>query len=146
MPQHAAMQPSVEARPRSQPLGCVHTPGAPAPWWGYLTTAFTWLVPRWAWASSTSVLGLDLSYRWASLFISFAYFCITFFVLRLLLGFVYFPLVFECVSCKTCFLQYKWNYVNSKGICVKRLFISPILDYNWSSDLIDSVRQPIIQA
>jgi hypothetical protein len=31
---HAAMQPPEEARPRIQPLGCGHTPGAPAPWWG----------------------------------------------------------------------------------------------------------------
>ena len=57
------------------------------------------------------------------------------------LGFVYFPFVFECVSCKICFLQYKWNYVNSTCICVKSMFISPILDYNWWSDLIVSDRQ-----
>ena len=61
--------------------------------------------------------------------------------LRLLLGFVYFPLVFECVSYKTCFLQYKWNYVNSKGIYVKRLFISPVLDNNWRSKVVISDRQ-----
>ena len=47
-----------------------------------------------------------------------------------------FPLVFKCVLYKTCFFQYKWNYVKSKCICVKSLFISPILDSKWWSDII----------
>ena len=42
---------------------------------------------------------------------------------------------------KTCFLQYKWNYVNNKGICVKRLFSSLVLDYNWRLDLVISDHQ-----
>jgi hypothetical protein len=29
-----------------------------------------------------------------------------------------------------------WKYVNSKGICVISLFISPNLDFNWRSDLV----------
>jgi hypothetical protein len=32
--------------------------------------------------------------------------------------------------------QYKWNYINSKGICVISLFISPVLDLNWWADLV----------
>ena len=59
-----------------------------------------------------------------------------------------FPLVFKYVSCKTCFLQYKWNYVNSKGICVKKLFISPVLDNNWALNVVVSDRQhsPALEA
>ena len=129
------MQPPEETRPRRQWQGCRR-----------LMTTFVWSVPGWAWAPPTSVLGPGLSYRWASSCISFAHFCITLSTLHLLFGFVYFPLVFECVSCKTCFLQYKWNCVNSKGICVKRLFISPILDNNWRSNVVVSDRQQIPQA
>ena len=87
---------------------------------------------------SSVVFYLDKLCRWASLFISLAYFYITVLELHLLFGF---PLVFECVSYKTCFLQYKWNYVNSICICVKSMFISPILDFNWWSDLIVSDRR-----
>jgi hypothetical protein len=29
-----------------------------------------------------------------------------------------------------------WKYVNSKGICVISLFISPNLYFNWQSDLL----------
>ena len=47
------------------------------------------------------------------------------------------------MTCKTCFLQYKWNYANSICICVKSMFISPLLDYNWMSDLVVSDRQHI---
>ena len=75
--------------------------------------------------------------RWASLFIPFVHFYITFTKLRLLFGF---PLVFECMSCKTCFLHYKWNYVNSICMCQKYVF-SPIYAFNWWSDLIVSDRQ-----
>jgi hypothetical protein len=39
-----------------------------------------------------------------------------------------------------------WKYVNSKSICVKSLFVSPILDINWWSDLIAKDRQQIPQA
>ena len=49
--------------------------------------------------------------------------CITLSRLRIL---VCFPLVFEYESCKICFLEYKWNQVNSKGICIKSIFIFPI--------------------
>ena len=59
--------------------------------------------------------------------------------------FDHFPLVFKYLSCKTCFLQYKWNYINSKGICVKILFISPVLDNNWRSNVVVSDRQRIPQ-
>ena len=58
--------------------------------------------------------------------------CRIYITLCLIAHFIYFPLVFKYLSCKTCFLQYKWNYINNKGICVKRLFIFPILDYNWT--------------
>jgi hypothetical protein len=34
-----------------------------------------------------------------------------------------------------------WKYVNSKGICVISLFISPNLDFNWQSDLVVMDRQ-----
>jgi hypothetical protein len=33
---------------------------APAPGLAYLATAFTWSVPKWAWATSMPVFGLDL--------------------------------------------------------------------------------------
>jgi hypothetical protein len=46
--------------------------------------------------------------------------------LRLFDWFCLFPLDFECLTCKTCFLEY-----NNKGICVKSMFISLVLDYNW---------------
>jgi hypothetical protein len=39
-------------------------------------------------------------------------------------------------SVKTLSLQYMWKYVNSKGICVISLFISPNLYFNWQSDLL----------
>jgi hypothetical protein len=90
------------------------------------------------WARMVVVLGLDMLIGWASLFICLAHFCIMLLELQRLLGF---PLVFECVSYKTCFLQYKWNWVNSKGIYVKSLFISPVLHFNWWSDLIVSDHQ-----
>ena len=101
----------------------------PAPWWAYLVTAFAWSVPGWAWTLSTVVFYPGKLCRWASLLISFAHFYFMLSSLRLLLGFVYFPLVFEYDSRKTCFLQYKWNYVNSKSICVISLFISFALDF-----------------
>ena len=59
-------------------------------------------------------------------------------VLRLLFCF---PLVFEYEAYKIVILQYKWNYVNSKGIYVKSMFISPVLDYNWQLDLVISDHQ-----
>ena len=34
-----------------------------------------------------------------------------------------------------------WKYVNSKNICVKSLFISPVLDINWLSDIVVKDRQ-----
>ena len=34
-----------------------------------------------------------------------------------------------------------WKYVNSKCICAKSLFISPIFDINWQLELIISDRQ-----
>ena len=40
-------------------------------------------------------------------------------------------------------LQYMWKYVNSKCICIKSLFISPILDINWWSELIVSGYQHV---
>jgi hypothetical protein len=57
------------------------------------------------------------------------------------LVFVYFQLVFKCVTCKTRFLQYKWNYVNSACIFVKSMFISPILNLNWQLEMVVSDRQ-----
>ena len=71
--------------------------------------------------------------RWAFSLYSIEYFCFTLLELHLLSCF---PLVFKYMSCKTLSIQYKWNYVNSKSICVISLFISPILDLNWWSDLI----------
>ena len=97
-----------------------------------LATTLLWWAAGLAWVMSSVVFYPGKMCRWASLFISLAHFYITLLELRLLLGF---PFVFGCVSCKTCFLQYKCNYVNSTCICVKSMFISPILDYNWRSNL-----------
>ena len=113
-PQHATMQPPVEDGPEARHLGCACTQGAAAPWLARLAIAIARWVGGWAWAPPTSVFYLGKLRRWVSLLISLAHFCITLFELRPLLGF---PLVFECVSRKTCFLQYKWNYVNSICIC-----------------------------
>ena len=55
--------------------------------------------------------------------------------------FDYNPTIFVYMLYKIVNLQYKWNYVNSKGICVISLFISPILSLNWWSDLVDKDRQ-----
>ena len=123
---------------REAAVGVRPHPGCAKPWWAHLTTAFAWSVPGWAWTLPPLVLGPGCCVKVGFSISLIAHFCCTLSVLRLLLGF---PLVFKCVSCKTCFLQYKWNFVNSKVICVKRLFISPILDFNWQSDLIDSDRQ-----
>ena len=78
-----------------------------------------------AWPRIVSCLGLCL--------VLLRFSALRFSGLRLLLCF---PLVFKCVPCKTCFFQYKWNYVKSKCICVKSLFISPVLDSNWQSNII----------
>jgi hypothetical protein len=43
---------------------------------------------------------------------------------------------FMYMSYKTLSSQYMWKYVNSKCICVISVFISPVLDINWRSDLI----------
>ena len=45
------------------------------------------------------------------------------------------------MSCKTLSIKYMWKYVNCKSICVKSLFISPVLDINWRSDLVVKDRQ-----
>ena len=138
---HAAMQPPEQRGPERRHRGCRRTLGARVPWLAPLATALLrWAVGQ-AWVASLVVPSPVLACKRTFLFISFAYFCITLSALRLLHGFVYFPLVFECVSCKTCFIHYKWNYVNSKGICVKRFFISPILDNNWRSNVVVSDRQ-----
>ena len=34
-----------------------------------------------------------------------------------------------------------WKYVNIKSICVESLFISPVLDINWQSDMVVKDRQ-----
>ena len=88
----------------------------PHPGCARLMTTFAWSVPGWAWALSTSVLGLELVCRWAFPFIPFAHFYFTLYALRLLPGF---PLVFEYESCKTYFFQYKWNYVKVKAYVSK---------------------------
>jgi hypothetical protein len=94
-----------------------------------------------------SWLGLDLLYvgarpklgGWMGLcLIPWCMICIT---LSLMAYFDYNSIVFQYKSYKIVVLQYKWNYANSKGICVKSMFISPILDYNWRSDLVVSDRQ-----
>ena len=51
------------------------------------------------------------------------------------------PMYFMNKSCKTLNLQYMWKYVNSKSIYVKSLFISPVLDINWQSDMVVKDRQ-----
>jgi hypothetical protein len=37
-----------------------------------------------------------------------------------------------------------WKYVNSKCICVKSLFISPIFDIIWRSDMVVKDRQQLL--
>ena len=57
-------------------------------------------------------------------------------MLSLMVYFNYNSIVFQYKSYKIVILQYKWNYVNSKAICVISLFISPFLDLNWWMDLV----------
>jgi hypothetical protein len=83
------------------------------------------------------VLGPDFARRWGFCLVP-CRICIT---LSGFAPFAYFPLVSNTCPTKHDFLQYKWNYVNSKGIYVKRLFISPVLDFIWWSDSIESDRQ-----
>ena len=64
--------------------------------------------------------------------------------LSLMAYFNYNSIVFQYKSCKIVILQYKWNYVNSKGICVKSMFISPILDYNWWLEMVVSDHQYLV--
>ena len=116
--------------------------------WAHPGCSRTLVVPaRHRLAPVGSWLGLDLFYigarpklgGWMGLcLIPCCMICIT---LSLMAYFDYNSIVFQYKSCKIVILQYKWNYVNSKGICVKSMFISPILDYNWWSDLIVSDRQ-----
>jgi hypothetical protein len=56
--------------------------------------------------------------------------------LSLVVHFDYNSIIFQCKSCKIVILQYKWNYVNGKSICVISLFIPPILDLIWWSDMV----------
>ena len=99
-----------------------------------------------------SWLGLDLFYvgarrkfgGWMGLcLIPWSMICI---MLSLMVYFNYNSIVFQYKSYKIVILQYKWNYINSKGICVKRLFISIVLDNNWWSNVIVCDRQQIPQA
>ena len=77
------------------------------------------------------------------LLVSFALFCFT---LSLVTPFDHFSMYLVYMSCKTLSIQYIWKYINSKCICVESLFISPVLDINWRSDLIINDRQQIPQA
>jgi len=87
------------------------------------------------------VLALDSSVEWAFHLIPWTEFALYFVQRRI---FYYNSLVLNYRSCNIGILQYKWNYVNSKSICAISLFISPILDLNWWSDLIvkDCQHQP----
>ena len=96
-----------------------------------------------------SCLGLDLFYigaqpkfgNWMGLcLIPWCIICIT---LSLMAYFDYNSIVLQYKSCKIVILQYKWNYVNSKGICVKRLFIYHVLDFIWRSNLVISDHQQL---
>jgi len=83
-----------------------------------------------------SWLGLDLLYvgaqpSFSSLDGPSLIFCVD--KLLHLLGlrlFYHNPTVIVYMLCKPVNLQYKWNYINSKGICVISLFISPALSLN----------------
>ena len=55
--------------------------------------------------------------------------------------FDYNSLVFKYESCKIVILQYKWNYVNSKGICVSKHVVSSFLDHSWQLDFVGMNRQ-----
>jgi hypothetical protein len=57
-------------------------------------------------------------------------------MLSLMVHFDYSSIVFQYKSYKIVILQYKWNYVNTKIICVIILFISPVLDLIWRSDMV----------
>ena len=62
-------------------------------------------------------------------------------MLSLMAYFDYNSIVFQYKSYKIVILQYKWNYVNSKSICVISLFISPVLDLIWRLNLVVKDRQ-----
>ena len=68
---------------------------------------------------------------------SFALFCFT---LSCVAPFDH-PMYLAYMSYKTLSIQYMWKYVNSKGICVISLLISPVLDINWWSDMVVKDRQ-----
>jgi hypothetical protein len=110
-----------------------------APWAGPLTTALLWWAAGWAWDASLVVLGLGLACRWDFSFYPFTHFLLYAFY-NCAFCFI-FHLYSIYLSCKTLNLQYMWKYVNSKCICVKSLFISPILYINWRSDLVAKDRQ-----
>jgi hypothetical protein len=88
------------------------------------------LLPWWCSAQFWRVGGFLLG--------SFALFCFT---LSYVAPFDHIPMYFVNKSCKTLSLQYMRKYVNSKSICVESLFVSPILDINWRSDMVVKDRQ-----
>ena len=104
--QYAAMQPLEQGGPERRCWGCRCTPGTTAPGLAQLATALLWWAVGWARVAPPVVLGPSFVMK-VGFSISFiAYFCIMLFELRLLSCF---PLVFKCMSCKTCFFQYKWG-------------------------------------
>jgi hypothetical protein len=119
------MAPPEESGPRRRFLGCGRTlAGAP----GHCPSLVGCCV----------CLGRVYAWPRFDVWVGFCWFplckiCFTFLELRLLSCF---PLVFKYMSCKTWLFQYIWDYVNNKCICVISLFISPVLDLNWRSDLI----------
>ena len=130
---HAAMQPPEQggAEPCwGRHLGLARSP---PPCSGGLLAGLG-LLPRWCSAQFWRVSGLLLG--------SFALFCFTLFCV---VPFNHISMYLMNKSCKTLSLHCMWKYVNSKGICVKSLFISPILDSNWWSNIIIKDRQQIPQ-
>jgi hypothetical protein len=94
--------------------------------WGWCGRTLAWsthhrFTPVGCW------LGLDCFHIGGLLLGSFALFCFT---LSYVAPFDYFSMYLVYMSSKTLSIQYMWKYVNSKGIYVESLFISPVLDIN----------------
>jgi hypothetical protein len=134
-PLHVAMQPPEQGGPGRRWWGCGRTPGAAAPGLAPLATALLWWAAGWVWVcflnGTRPSFGVYVGF-------CFALFC---FMLSCVAPFDHIHMYFVNKSCKTLSLQYMWKYVNSKSICVESLFISPVLDINWRSDMVVKDRQ-----
>ena len=115
-------------------------PGAPAPGPAPLATAFGWWAAGWAWASAwwvarPGIVSLGLFHHWDGW-----YAWIRFPKWRL---FIISSTCIIYISCKIDKLQYKWNPVNSKGICVYLCLVYSFSDLCWRYFIVLNDRQQV---